>query len=1076
MAKKSFDLTAALTNLESRLATVKEESTLRQYFLEALNKFLEANGLAFAVAGPLFALDQRLVTGKPDAAIGAILFEIKLPAPKGKGLPAAIKQAKGYISEAEARRPRGVAYDGHSLALLDENGAVSIQGSLTETVPTLESWLLLLAGKVTDVEQMVARLGSDSAAAQTAIRVFYRLFEQQRRRVAFVQEVFEVWQALYACAANLNTAAVKGIERAARYLDLPVRGKRQAEQFLFCLETYLAILLKLLVARVAVEQKLVPHRSVREVLFDPSGAVHRRYQNLEDQIPHLKNVFESDTFSWFTDAADADKETERLISNLLLALTDLIDNVNLTVLRQDFLQLFYQQFFDPAARRALGEFYTNRELVRETLDTVSYDGTDDGILVDISCGSGNFLVEAIARRLQNAKSRSKAALLRKITGEIFGADIHPLAVAMARVNYLIAVQSILTAGETITVPIYWADSLSRLASPHRSAGFDEFGVPVKIQIPGMKAFELPSPHQLSWDKVLEITRNLVHGRPGIIEPSTVWPRFVQEMGPEALRFEATLRRFLKQIVDLHNAGRDMRWLPLLRNVLRIESLRGQCKYVVGNPPWVRIHNIEEYFRRRVNEDFTYCALAGWERGCNLAGIARGFAQKTDLCVPFVERSLELLSPGGSLGFVITSKIQQALYANALRRDLVQNRTIRKIVDYSLLPVPLFLDAVNYPMILSVENAKPANGHKIAVVIHNLLRDKIATEISQEQLPAVLGDAESPWLMAPAEIIEIIRKMQAGRILGGTEQLRARMGVKAGSTSDYVLLSIEETDKRGELLATNEYGQRFRIEAEMVYPLIRGESLAPWHRELKQYMLFPHSTADGSCLPALPPQAAAYFADESRLDRLRSRQDYQDSEPAWTIFRVTADKLGPRVCWPEISQRMSASFVPQKVSDPLLGERHVIPLQTAYLIPTFSDQAGYLLAAALNSTCFRTQLMAFAERARGAYFRHFSWTVGLGFIPESFVNELHLNEENQNRDPALEKVLKRSEELHSGSTEDPAGTERELDSLLAPLFGIDDRELGALQAYRDFISPPRIAPVPIDGEDELEPSELEGLAR
>jgi len=1061
MAKKKFSLTEALQLIEKHLPSIKEESTLRQYFVEALNDFLSENQLDFAATGPLFALDARIIQGKPDAAIGGVVFELKMPRPKGPGIESAISKVQEYIDEkgSHALSVRGVAYDGKSLALLDETKAIAFRGDIPAGVPMLESWLLLLAGAVQTPDDMVARFGSDSSAAHTAIRIFHDVFRKFHPRVPFIDEVFVVWRALYACAANLNKDAIAAIERAGRLLGLSIRGKAQAEEFLFCLETYLAILLKLLVARVAVEQKLVPHASVRQILYDPAGNIHRRYVGLESQIPHLSNVFEQDTFVWFADAAESDKNVERLVSQLLLSLADLVDNVRLITMRQDFLQVFYQQFFDPAARRALGEFYTNRDLVRETLDAVGFDGTSGGILMDLSCGSGNFLVEAIARRIQSSKGIRKDDLLKSITSQILGADIHPLAVAMARVNYLICIGHLLSRGAVVRIPIYWADSLARLAIPQKTRRFAQFGVPVKIQIPGLRTFELPDHRDVDWDKLLDTTRNLLQACKGKVSVAKLWPRFTQELGEEAtIRYEETLRAFLSQVVELHNEGRDMRWLPLLRNALFIEGLAGKCRFVVGNPPWVRIHNIEEEFRGRINQDYRFCRDAGWERGCEIAGIGRGFARQTDLCIPFVERSLELLEEGGFLGYVISSKIQQALYANVLRRELVQNKTIIRLIDYSLHQVPLFIDATNYPMTIAVKNAQPSPDHKIRLTICNGLGVKLDSEIDQKELSVLEGDHDSPWLMVPEHVVGTFRKLQShGTMLGSEQFLTPRMGIKTAANRDYILTDLETTESADELAATNEAHQRFRISKELAYPLLRGENIAAWRYTVSDRIIFTHDPESAEVLSKLPRKLQSYFSEPERSNRLRNRQDYDSSYPVWVIFRVTPNKLGQKVCWCELSHTMEATYVPAYWNDPILGRKKVIPLQTAYLIPVRSARAGLLLTAILNSLPFRVQMVAFAERARGAYFRHFSWTVGLGFIPRTLLD--HLNPQYAPRSShkaQAQRLIKLATKLHQTDKADvQQRLQSEVDQLMCQDFGLSGEEKKILAEYLNFMRPPLV---------------------
>jgi type I restriction-modification system DNA methylase subunit len=129
-----------------------------------------------------------------------------------------------------------------------------------------------------------------------------------------------------------------------------------------------------------------------------------------------------------------------------------LDDVDLVGISSDFLRLVYQRFLDPITRRTLGEFYTSPELVEETLDAVEYTGDAEKRIADITCGSGTFLLKAI-ERITNANQHSEA-LLKNISSNVIGIDIHPFAVAMARVNYILGIADLLPASEPVSIPVY----------------------------------------------------------------------------------------------------------------------------------------------------------------------------------------------------------------------------------------------------------------------------------------------------------------------------------------------------------------------------------------------------------------------------------------------------------------------------------------------------------------------------------------------------------------------------------------------------------------------------------------------
>ena len=136
---------------------MKPEATLRQYFIQALDQFVRHAKLSSIDQGPLFRLVEPIIRGRSDARLGALTFEVKLPKASGKGLEAAIKQVAGYIDEYKEQfiHVRGVAYDGESIALLDEQKGIVFGGIASDGATLLAAWLTLLAPPARTPDDMV---------------------------------------------------------------------------------------------------------------------------------------------------------------------------------------------------------------------------------------------------------------------------------------------------------------------------------------------------------------------------------------------------------------------------------------------------------------------------------------------------------------------------------------------------------------------------------------------------------------------------------------------------------------------------------------------------------------------------------------------------------------------------------------------------------------------------------------------------------------------------------------------------------------------------------------------------------
>jgi hypothetical protein len=157
----AFSLHRELASLEKAAAQFVQEDTLRQRFVEALDHFLQDKGVA--KKGVQVVLSERLIRGRPDARLGAIVFELKLPQPHGDGIEAAVTEARDYIAEFSRRHggkfARGIAYDGATMAFLNERGEVIERAKPSKLTAKLESWLIALGGEVVDPDDFVAKLG-----------------------------------------------------------------------------------------------------------------------------------------------------------------------------------------------------------------------------------------------------------------------------------------------------------------------------------------------------------------------------------------------------------------------------------------------------------------------------------------------------------------------------------------------------------------------------------------------------------------------------------------------------------------------------------------------------------------------------------------------------------------------------------------------------------------------------------------------------------------------------------------------------------------------------------------------------
>lgn len=120
------------------------------------------------------------------------------------------------------------------------------------------------------------------------------------------------------------------------------------------------------------------------------------------------------------------------------------------------------------------------------------------------------------------------------------------------------------------------------------------------------------------------------------------------------------------MVSRADPGGRVRFRLLERDALDEETLSplyGRFTHLVGNPPYVRVQNLEAAGRRRI------------------AGRFRLLRGATDLYLVFFELGLRLLRPGGRLAFITPSSWFRSDSGAPLRAELTRRHRVVRVLDY-----------------------------------------------------------------------------------------------------------------------------------------------------------------------------------------------------------------------------------------------------------------------------------------------------------------------------------------------------------------------------------------------------------
>lgn len=129
----------------------------------------------------------------------------------------------------------------------------------------------------------------------------------------------------------------------------------------------------------------------------------------------------------------------------------------------DILKVLYESVISSETRKKLGEYYTPDWLAEKMVEIAISDPLTERVL-DPACGSGTFLFYAVRRFLSAsaAAGRSVPEALAKVSSQVLGMDLHPVAVTLARITYVLAIGPDRLAEPrrgSLQIPVYLGDSM-----------------------------------------------------------------------------------------------------------------------------------------------------------------------------------------------------------------------------------------------------------------------------------------------------------------------------------------------------------------------------------------------------------------------------------------------------------------------------------------------------------------------------------------------------------------------------------------------------------------------------------------
>lgn len=527
------------------------------------------------------------VRGRIDALLGRTVFEFK--SDLRKELRDAEQGLTRYLLDRERQIGEkfvGIATDGAEFV------ACFLRGDRVEKVSTHQTDLDSPRELVIWLQSAVATGNGLPPDPHTITREFGRASLAARRAL---DDLSTLWE-------QIGETPEARLKRALwdRLLGLAY-GADVGDDRLFLQHTYLVIVSKAMAWNAMIE---VPPED---------GAALLRGAAFADL--GIAGQSEPDFFDWVL----ANEDGRRLVMRTARQ----VARFRLHDIQVDILKALYESLIDPETRHDLGEYYTPDWLAARIIAAV-VDRPMDQRVMDPACGSGTFLFHAVRALLDSAEASglSPAEAARRAATNIAGIDIHPVAVIIARVTYLLALIPALRAEHpgNVTVPVYLGDALqwnlARIGEqgkqPDLLASDDTLEIfvpPVEITQPTpqrLNSATLRFPATIASDaELFDSVLNTMIDFAGRSEPSAAFAAWLKQGEYARAEDRCILNETYKVMRRLQSEGRNHIWGYVARNLARpvwLSSEAQKADVVIGNPPWVSFRFMSQDFQERFRKE------------------------------------------------------------------------------------------------------------------------------------------------------------------------------------------------------------------------------------------------------------------------------------------------------------------------------------------------------------------------------------------------------------------------------------------------------------------------------------------
>jgi hypothetical protein len=404
----------------------------------------------------------------------------------------------------------------------------------------------------------------------------------------------------------------------------------------------------------------------------------------------------------------------------------------------------------------------------------------------------------------------------------------------------------------------------------------------------------------------------------------------------AATFEETNQRIVEILQGVGIGKWDAQAIAndwLIHGDFLLADIDGSFEYVVGNPPYIRQEMIADALMAEYRLRY------------------QTIYDRADIYIPFIERSLNLLSQGGELSFICADRWMKNRYGGPLRAMVANGYHLSAYID--MVDTPAFhTDVIAYPAITVIRRGagqvtrmayRPEiSRHALATLADALRSANPVAPKPGVRIASAVASGSEPWILDSSDELALLRRLEEN--FPTIEQVGCKVGIGVATGADKAFIGpFADLD----------------VEADRKLPIAMTRDIDTGEVAWRGYGVINPFGDDGKLVRLEDyPKLRQYL--EAHHAQIAARHVAQKSPSNW--YR-TIDRI-----YPDLAKR------PKLLIPDIKGEAHIVyedaglyPHHNLYYI-TSEDWDLRALAAVLKSGIARLFVSTYSTKMRGGYLR------------------------------------------------------------------------------------------------------------